>query len=92
MRAIEIPKFQTVPRLQARYGGSRSWLERHIKNYGSPLPIKFGGIPDGARRSISCTNFRWPIGSSPSESAPCFRRPASTARKTELDRINGDAS
>jgi hypothetical protein len=92
MRAIEIPKFQTVPRLQARYGGSRGWLERHIKNYGSPLP-KFGGIPDGrACRRISYTNFRWPIGSSPSKSAPRFRRPASTARKTELDRINGDAS
>jgi predicted DNA-binding transcriptional regulator AlpA len=33
----------------ARYGVSRMWLERHIKDHGFPHPIKFGG-PVGAVR------------------------------------------
>ena len=83
-----------LPRhLQARYGVSRAWLGRHIKNPVFPQPIKFGSTSDGrTARRIVYTNFPRPTRSSAGRTAPRVWRRALIAMNAELARINGKAS
>ena len=92
MRAIETTNFQTAPRLLARYGESRGWLERHFKNHFSPQPVKCSTGSDGRTARRVDPNFPRPINFSPSKSTTRFWRRTSIAMNAELARINGDAS
>jgi hypothetical protein len=92
MRAIETTNFQTAPRLLARYGESRGWMRRHIKNYVFPQPFKRGSASDSRTARSADSTFPRPISFSPSKSAMRFWRRTSIAMNAELARINGDAS
>ena len=64
MRTIELPELPNARDLQARYGVSCTWLERHIQGQHFPQPIKIGR----ARRccqalaSLHCAHVGNPLG------------------------------
>lgn len=63
MRVIEPFDFLTARNLQARYGVSRMWLERHCKNHGFPQPImcagRVGAVRHWRRSIVLACEIQW---------------------------------
>jgi hypothetical protein len=72
MRAIEPSEFLNARDLQARYGVSRMWLERHIKDHCFLRPIKFGDhVECSALAPLLRARVGNPMGAGNSQRALC---------------------
>ena len=61
MRTIELLELPNARDLQARYGVSGTWLERHIQGHGFPQPIKLGVRVGAVRHWHRATVLTWEI-------------------------------